>query len=351
MNPSEPSASASVPGAAPRTSAHVGASSPLAHLGPQWFATVMGWSGFALAWHRAQHLLGPGAHEVAQGSAAFAAGLFLVLLLLSGWRIVRHRRDFVEDLRHPVRHAFFAAFPISLLLLSALAVAFVGRAPAAAALWALGAALQAVATAWVLSRLLGGFAWAAVTPVMIIPVVGNIVVPLAGVPLGYGSIAWAYLGIGALFYPVIVALLFARLAHAPLPDRLAPSAFILVAPPSVLGLVAMALGAPAGVGFAFWGLAAMSLAVAAGQVGRIRALAFGMPHWAMSFPLAALTALTMRLSVETPALSGLAIVLLALTSVVMVWLTLATLRALRRGTLLVAETVPIAPARPGDARA
>lgn len=327
------------------------AAQPLVHLGPQWFATVMGWSGFALAWHRAQHLLGPQAHEAAKFAAVFAAGLFLVLLVLSAWRVVRHRAALGEDFRHPVRHAFFATFPMSLLLLSALAVAFVGRAPAAEALWALGAALQALATVWVLSRLLAGFAWPSVTPVMIIPVVGNIVVPLAGVPLGYPALAWAYAGIGGLFYPVIVALLFARMAHAPLPDRLAPTAFILVAPPSLLGLVAMALGAPAGVGCAFWGVALVSLAVAATQAGRIRRIAFGMPHWAMSFPLAALSALTLRLSVDLPVLAGLAIVVLALTTVVMAWLTLATVRGLRQGTLLVAEAVPIAAARPAGGAA
>ncbi len=41
---------------------------------------------------------------------------------------LRHPDDLAADLLHPVRHAFFAAIPISLLLLATLGVAHFGPA-------------------------------------------------------------------------------------------------------------------------------------------------------------------------------------------------------------------------------
>ncbi len=65
----------------------------------------------------------------------------------------------------------------------------------------------------------------------------------------------------------------------------------------------------------------------------------------MSFPLAALAALTLRLA-EQPdgrwlAVPGIA--LLALASLVILGLSLATLRGLRAGALLVPESAPVVP--------
>lgn len=58
---------------------------------------------------------------------------------------------------------------------------------------------------------------------------------------------------------------------------------------------------------------------------RIGAQPFGLPHWGMSFPLAALAALTLRLAEQPDGLS------------------LATLRGLRAGALLVPESAPVVP--------
>ena len=53
-------------------------------------------------------------------------------------------------------------------------------------LWAAGALAQLWVTAWVLGRWwkgngAGGLVWASATPALFIPIVGNVLVPLAGV--------------------------------------------------------------------------------------------------------------------------------------------------------------------------
>ncbi len=71
--------------------------------------------------------------------------------------------------------------------------------------------------------------------------------------------------------------------------------------------------------------------------------AFTIGHWALSFPLAAFAALSMHLALATQngAMQTFAILSLALASVLIAWLTLATLRGLRDGSLLAPEPVAL----------
>jgi tellurite resistance protein len=107
----------------------------------------------------------------------------------------------------------------------------------------------------------------------------------------------------------------------------------------VVGLSALQFGAPPLVGWALWGMAAFTLLWVGLQSRQIAALPFGLPHWGMSFPLAALAALTLRLATPGSALTVMGPLLLALASLVILALALATLRGLRDGSLLAPEPV------------
>ena len=112
--------------------------------------------------------------------------------------------------------------------------------------------------------------------------------------------------------PLILALLAVRIVIAGhWPERLRPSVFILVAPPAVIGLGLLQFEAPIGVAWGLWGVALFSAAWAATQLPRIATQPFGLSHWAMSFPLAALAALTLRLAPPSGAMAVLALALLA----------------------------------------
>lgn len=336
---------------------------PLKHLMPGWFATVMGWSGLGLAWHRATPAMGELAGVLSLVAAAVALLVFVTLALAFALRWQRHAPAVREDLAHPVRHAFFAAIPISLLLLVTLAVAHFGpQLPGLRSLWLIGSLGQFGVTLWVLSRWLRGNAtqgasawnWGGITPALFIPVVGNVLAPLAGVPLGFQPWAAAQFGLGLLFWPVVVVLIVVRIGQVGmLPERLLPTLFIFVAPPAVIGLAALQFGAPALLAWMLWGMALAQALWVATQARRIADQPFGIPHWGMSFPLAALAALTLRLAeqpdghwLQVPALA-----LLALASLVILGLSFATVRGLRAGTLLVAEGPPVIPiqARAGAA--
>lgn len=323
----------------------------LKFLYPGWWAIVMGLSGLALAWHRAVPLMGEMAGAAALVIGGFAGLAFVALGAATLLRAHRHPEAWAEDRKHPVRHVFVATLPVGTILLATVSVALFGANDAARALWWAGSLGQVFVTLWVLQRWWrgnqpGGLQWPSVTPALFIPAVGNAVAPMAGVPLGHEAWAAAQFGIGVLLWPVALLLIVARITVAGLwPERLMPAIFIFVAPPTVVGLSALQLGAPLLVGWAAWGMALFSFLWCATQARRIAALPFGMAHWGMSFPLAALAALTLRLA--TPGAGLLALLgplMLALASLVILALVMATLKGLRDGTLLAPE--PVAPIVP-----
>lgn len=321
-------------------------SAPLKHLVPGWYAVVMGLAGLSLAWHAATPVLGDGAGAGAVVIGALAALVFAALVLASAWRWRVHPAAWAEDLRHPVRHVFVAAIPIALLLLVTAATAAGLGGPVVDLLWWTSSLAQLSVTAWVVSRWwrppqLGGLQWASITPALFIPIVGNVLVPLAGVPLGHVEWSAAQFGIGAFFWPVVLLLLLVRLAHqGPWPERLLPANFILIAPPAAIGLAVLRFGITPLAGWALWGVALFSLLWVLPLLRRIADQPFGVPHWGMSFPMAAFTALTFRLAPSGP-MASVGLILLAVTSLLIAALVLATLRGLRDGTLLAPEPVPI----------
>lgn len=333
---------------------------PLKFLMPGWFSLVMGLCGLSLAWHRAGPVLGDMANGIALVTGVLALGVFGVLLVASLLRASRYPAALADDLKHPVRHAFVAAFPVSLLLLATVGVALGGAEGGLSlfwrAIWWAGSLGQFWATVWVLGRWLSPIVtapgqgpgntglWPAVTPVLLIPVVGNVIAPLAGLPLGYTGWASAQFGIGAFLWPVVIALILVRrIAHSPLPDRLLPAWFIVVAPPAVIGLVLAQMQAPLVAVQALWGLALFFVLWVLPVLKRAIAQPFGVAFWALSFPLAAFTTLTLRL-VELQGATGGAlqmagVLLLAATSMVVLWLGFATVKGLRDSSLLAPEPV------------
>lgn len=326
---------------------------PLKFLFPGWYAIVMGLTGLALAWHRAVPLMGEAAAGTSLAIGLLALLVFVALAVATVMRALRHADAWAEDRRHPVRHTFVATLPVAVILLATTMVAHELRGPLPEALWALGAAAQLAVTAWVLARWWKGngpqgLAWASATPALFIPIVGNVLVPLAGVPLGHTEWATAQFGIGLLFWPVVLVMLLVRVAVAGLwPERLRPAVFIVIAPPAVIGLAALQLGAPVGVAWGLWGVALFCLLWAGSQARAIASQPFAVPHWGLSFPLAAFAALTLRLATPGGTLAVLGPVLLALATLVICVLVLGTVRGLREGSLLAPEPVAaIQPASP-----
>lgn len=314
---------------------------PLKYLGPQWFALVMGWGGLALAWKRAG-VLDEGAltASIAWSVSIVALLIYLAVFVLSIARVIRHPDGLREDLGHPVRYAFAGAFPVSTILLSAVSESILRWHGFAYGLFITGLGVQVLVSVWVVSAWFrSGLKWPSITPIVLIPVVGNVLVPLAGVPLGFQTISVACLALGLLMWPVVLALLLARTAMTALPERLLPSWFITIAPPAITGPALLTLGAPGLLNDAMAGLATFFALFALTLVPQLRRMTFGMPFWAMSFPSAAFSSIVLSSAVHLQMLRPAALVLLMAVTTLMLWLSAQTVRGLMAGRLLVAEPV------------
>lgn len=322
----------------------------LEYLAPAWFALVMGWCGLSQAWLRAAPVFGDMALGLGLVGAIFAAVIFVLLCIACVIRLSAHPNAVAADLRHPVRHAFMATLPISILLLASIGIhLFWGTSrmldTGLTLFWCVGSFLEIAATVWVVGRWLnsaenGGIQWATFTPVLFIPVVGNVLAPIGGVTIGLETWATVQFGIGFFFWPLLQGMLFVRVAQAgALPARMMPTWFIAIVPPTLIGLSLLQLEAPMSVVWAIWGISTFFFALVLTKIQAIREHEFGMPYWAMSFPTAAFTTFTLRMAQEPEGawLQWPATLLLAVTSLLILGLTLNTWRGLRHGHLLVPE--------------
>jgi len=317
--------------------------SSLQHLGFAWFAMVMGLCGLSLAWVRAVPHWGGVALLVSHAVGVLATVVFVLLLLGQLWRLVRHPAALLADARHPIRQVFVAALPSSLVLLPTVWVAHQGYSLWADVLWMLGAAGLLLATLGVVGRwlepgLTAQDFWPGITPALFIPVVGNVLPALAGGSLGHPVWAAAQYGLAAVLWPVALAMVWVRIGMVGVwPQRLLPTTFIMIAPPSVLALSGHALGAPALLVHMLAGVALFFTLLSFTLLKRCLQQPFGMPFWALSFPLAASAALGLHLSPEPSLAQWLASLWLGGVTGVICALLLATLRGLVRGQLLQPE--------------
>lgn len=226
------------------------------------FSMVMGLAGLSLVWERLQGLQGLALRQGGSESMpTFTSGLALSLtsglasaaalgalcvfvamcgLYLRKWLTQPHA--VLHEWQHPIHAGFFSAFSVSLILLASLALA--EGLPGAPLLLGVGAGLHLLLMLLLLKSWVDhpGLLPQHITPVWFIPAVGNVVVPVVGVPLGWVQLSWWYFGIGMMFWGVLLVLVLARLlfVQPSLPPRLLPSLCILVAPPAV-GLVSWLL--------------------------------------------------------------------------------------------------------------
>ena len=254
------------------------------------FTMVMGLAGLAIAWEKTMVMTGM---TGAIGHVLFLVTLlvFLFLVIIYSVKVLRYPDAVRAELAHPVKLSFFPAISIGLLLLS---IAGQHHAPTLAMIgWRLGVALHFVLMLYILNSWVNHphYKVVHINPAWFIPAVGNVLVPIAGVGFGYYEISWFFFSIGMLFWIVLLTLVFNRmLFHDPLPVKLEPTLFILIAPPAVgfLSWIKLTGGADE-VGRMLYYLALFFSLFLLAQVKRLMRLPFFLSWWAYSFPLAAIT--------------------------------------------------------------
>lgn len=296
------------------------------------FSVIMGLCGLTIAWEKAQQV-----YNIQLGINPILVGItslvFVILLLIYGSKLILQTQSVIKELKHPVKLSFFPSISISFLLLS---IAYLNINEAIARpLWIIGAALHLGFTLYVISSWMHHehFKINHLNPAWFIPAVGNVLVPIAGVSLGYIDISWFFFSIGVMFWIILLTIFFNRiLFHDPMEKNLLPTLFILIAPPAVGFLAYVRLNGAIDNFAHFLYFAALFLTLLLlSQSNRFIRLPFFLSWWAYSFPLAAITiaSFTMYENKQNLFYLWIASGLLALVTLVVGIIIIATVNAIR----------------------
>lgn len=359
----------------------------LRHLGPNWYATVMGTAIVANAGAGLPFAV-PGLRPALTAVWGLSAVLLGVLLLARAGHWAYHRDQAGAHLLDPAVAPFYGCLAMALLSVGGATVTVGGDVMGTAAALAAGTVLWSLGTAVGLAAAVGipylmvvrhRVEPGGASPVWLLAVVAPMVSAALGpqlvprLPEGQWREAmllacYAMFGLSLLATLVMLPLIFGRLVHGgPLPLALTPTLFLVLGPlgQSVTAVNTLADVAPGAVGAPYadalgafavlygvpvTGFALLWLALAAALVVRAarRGMPFAMTWWAFTFPVGTCVTGAAGLARHTglDALGWLAGGLYA--ALVLAWgvAGVRTLRGLVSGALLAAPGAP----RPGTAR-
>ena len=159
--------------------------------------------------------------------------LFFLFLTLYGIKAIIAPEEIVKDFRHKTRVNFFPAITISSLILS---IIYMGRLPfASLGFWYIGTMGHTVLTFIIMAR------WISkdmeihhYNPAWFIPVVGLILIPVAGVSYVPPILMLFFYAPAFIMWIILLTIVFYRIIFYPqLPSKLTPTLFMLIAPPAV----------------------------------------------------------------------------------------------------------------------
>ncbi|WP_428033194.1 SLAC1 anion channel family protein [Amphritea sp.] len=314
--------------------------SKLEHFPITFFAMIMGMTGLTLVWEKASAVFAA-PPVIGHILLTLTACLFLILTLIYLMKIMLKTSAVVAEFQHPIKLSFFPAFSINMVLLSIATLSISERL--SFTLWSIGTALHLLLTVYVLNQWIHHIKFQVIhmTPSWFIPVVGNILVPIAGVEHGYTELSWFCFSIGIVYWIVLKTLVLNRMMfHDPMPGKMLPTMFILIAPPAVGFISYMKLTGTLDSFARILFYAAMFLLVLLlSQAPRFTRIKFFMSWWAYSFPLAAsaIAAQLMYVTLEQPFFYYLSLGLISLATIVITLLFLRTLLAVVRNEICLPE--------------
>ncbi len=311
------------------------------HLPVSIFASTMGIGGLAIVTAAVESVFSlPNYASLSLGILTLV--VWFVLLFAYTLKILRYPDALIAELDHPIRLSFFPTISIGLLLIS---ISFLEIfEPLATLFWWLGTVGQFGFTLLILNRWFHRehFETAHNSPAWFIPIVGNILVPVAGSQLGYLEISYFFFSFGIIFWlPLLTISLNRSFFFGSIPAKLRPTLFILIAPPAVgmLSWSALHGGNPGEIGLVLYYSALFFLVMLISQAKWFINLPFALPWWAYTFPIAAISLASFNIYQAIPNFHYLviALVLSGILAIVVALVSYKTIRGLLSGSLLIPE--------------
>lgn len=253
------------------------------------YAIVMGLTGLTVVFHRfaMMEVLPDIFYKLNLG---FVSAFFLFVTVTYLRKAIKYPLQALADFNHRIRINFFSAFSISFLLLS---VAWMPLLPKlSGTLWWIGVVIHTYLMLHTISFWIqNNFEIQTMNPAWFIPVVGNILVPVAGVDFMPQAFNMFYFSVGFFFWFVLFTIFLNRVIfHHQLPQKFMPTLFILIAPPAVGFIAYMRITGSYDVFAQFMlTMTYFFLALLVFLRKNFYKLTFYLSWWAFTFPLTAAT--------------------------------------------------------------
>ena len=200
---------------------------------PAIFPIVIGLVGLSLSWRGLGQSFGVSTSlgDILLGGSS-ALLLFFTLSYLA--KLVARPGVLMEDLKSPPGRAGLSAVSMAYIVLSA---GLLPYGEVAHYVWWFGIILHAVILIFVVKAISKAPPEArSVTPFQLLPFVGLVTTPIAGVPLGYGLLSQIFVYITLVAFAVILFQLAVKFARTRPPAPLRPPYAIVVAPLCLFGI-------------------------------------------------------------------------------------------------------------------
>jgi len=312
----------------------------LKHFPVSSFSVILGLVGFTIVFQKAESIL-----EVPGKASTYllvASGIIFVLFsTIYLGKILRFPVEVRAEFAHPIKLSFFPAFSISLLLFS---IAFLDiDISISHYLWIAGSLIHLAFTVNIMSTWIQHtkFEIKHINPSWFIPVVGNLLVPIAGVVHHSKEISWFFFSIVLVFWMALFIIFLNRIIfHHPLPEKLVPTFFILIAPPAVgfISYVKLTGEVDAFARILYYS-AIFMLILLFSQAKMFYRIKFYLSWWAYSFPISAVTIASILMFHKTgdTIFKTVAFVLFSLLCVIIIILIVKTLSAVRKREICIEE--------------
>ena len=196
------------------------------------FAIVMGLSGLTLVFKKSSQIMY--FPSFITDIFIFTTTLIYFIVLISYlFKMIKYKDEVKKEFSHPIRINFFAAVSISTLLLSMIYRHSIDEL--SQIFFIMGASLHIFFTFntikyWINNNLEMQHS----NPAWFIPIVGNLIVPIAGKGFVNDSVLYFYFSIGIFFWIILFSIILNRIIfHKQFAPKFMPTMFILIAPPAI----------------------------------------------------------------------------------------------------------------------
>lgn len=257
------------------------------------FAVIMGLSGLTIVFQKSNEILNFG-FTVSAVLAAADTILFVGIILFYLAKMVKYFDEVKKEFNHPVRINFFAASAISFLLI-AIVYHEINHTVAVYCFY-IGTVMQTFFTFYTISFWINkNMEIQHSNPAWFIPIVGNVLIPVAGGGFADINLLMYYFAIGMFFWIVLTSVLINRIIfHHQLAVKFVPTLFIFIAPPAVAFIAYIKMyGTFDMFASILYNLALFFTFLLIFMYKNFLNLKFFISWWAFTFPLAAVTIASM----------------------------------------------------------